>query len=50
VAVEDLYAFAGCDLLVGPPSTFTAWAAFYGEVPLLHVEDPRAPLSLPPSA
>jgi hypothetical protein len=32
--IEDLYAFARCDYLVGPPSTFTAWASFYGNVPL----------------
>jgi hypothetical protein len=32
--VEDMYAFAGCDYLVGPPSTFTTWASFYGQVPL----------------
>lgn len=32
--VEDLYSFAGCDYLFGPPSTYTMWASFYGEVPL----------------
>jgi GT2 family glycosyltransferase len=32
--IEDLYAFARCDYLVGPPSTFTGWASFYGNVPL----------------
>lgn len=32
--VEDLYAFARCDYLIGPPSTFTVWASFYGNVPL----------------
>jgi hypothetical protein len=32
--VEDLYAFARCDYLVGIPSTFTMWASFYGKVPL----------------
>jgi len=32
--IEDLYSFAECDYLVGPPSTFTGWAAFYGRVPL----------------
>ena len=32
--VEDMYAFAKCDHLVGPPSTFTGWASFYGNVPL----------------
>lgn len=31
--IEDLYALARCDLIVGPPSTFGAWASFYGRVP-----------------
>jgi hypothetical protein len=32
--LEDLYGLAACDFLIGPPSTFSRWAAFYGEVPL----------------
>jgi hypothetical protein len=32
--VEDLYGLARCDYLIGPPSTFTIWASFYGDVPL----------------
>ncbi|MEM6690905.1 MAG: hypothetical protein AAF664_15840 [Planctomycetota bacterium] len=36
--VEDMYAFAACDQLVGPPSTFTGWASFYGDVPLRHLQ------------
>ncbi|TWT53732.1 Glycosyl transferase family 11 [Rubripirellula amarantea] len=32
--VEDMYAFAKCDQLIGPPSSFTGWASFYGDVPL----------------
>ncbi|HEY0077479.1 MAG TPA: hypothetical protein VGB73_02455 [Pyrinomonadaceae bacterium] len=39
--VEDLYALAACDYILGPPSTFTMWASFYGEVPLYFVEDPE---------
>ena len=31
--VEDLYALASCDYIIGPPSTFTQWASFYGHVP-----------------
>lgn len=31
--VEDMYSFAQCDLLIGPPSTYTGWASFYGSVP-----------------
>lgn len=43
--VEDLYALAGCDYLIGPPSTFTAWASFYGKVPLYTVTLPDAPIA-----
>jgi len=28
--MEDLYCLAKCDLIVGPPSTFSEWASFYG--------------------
>jgi hypothetical protein len=32
--VTDLYALAACDFLIGPPSTFTLWASYYGGAPL----------------
>ena len=32
--VEDLYALAACDYIIGPPSTFSRWASFYGKIPL----------------
>jgi hypothetical protein len=44
--VEDMLALAGCDYLLGPPSTYTGWASFYGRVPLLHVEHADERLSL----
>jgi hypothetical protein len=31
--IEDLYALASCDYIIGPPSTFSQWASFYGNVP-----------------
>lgn len=34
--LQDLYALAACDYLIGPPSTYTSWASFYGQVPLWH--------------
>ena len=37
--IEDVYSFARCDLIIGPPSTYTMWAAFYGRVPLYMIED-----------
>ena len=38
-AVEDLYSLAFCDLIIGPVSTFSSWASFYGGRPLLHIKD-----------
>ncbi len=35
--VEDMYSLAGCDYLLGPESTYTMWASFYGQVPLYQV-------------
>jgi hypothetical protein len=32
--IEDLYALSLCDYIIGPPSTFSMWASFYGCVPL----------------
>jgi hypothetical protein len=43
-AVGDLYALAKCDCVFGPPSTFTAWASFYSNTPLLHLFDGGAPI------
>ncbi len=44
--IEDLYAFSKCNYLVGPPSTFTMWASFYGNVPLYEVHHPDKAFSL----
>jgi hypothetical protein len=41
--IADLYALASCDLLFGPPSTYTSWASFYGRAPLWMVRDPADP-------
>jgi hypothetical protein len=38
-AVSDLYALARCDYIMGPPSTFTQWASFYGNHPMLSLEN-----------
>lgn len=37
-AIEDLCLMSKCDYLIGPPSSFSSWASFMGEVPLLHIE------------
>lgn len=44
--VEDMYELAGCDYIMGPPSTFSMWASFYSEVPLCQFEDIERDLSL----
>lgn len=37
--IEDLYLLSKCDMIIGPPSTFSLWASFHGRVPLLHLSD-----------
>jgi hypothetical protein len=37
--VSDLHALSLCDRIVGPPSSFSSWAAFYGRVPIARVQD-----------
>ena len=37
--VGDMYALAKCDYVFGPASTFSQWASFYGNKPLLHLQD-----------
>jgi hypothetical protein len=43
--VEDLYALASCDLVLGPPSTYTTWASYYGQVPRYAVYQPAQRIS-----
>jgi hypothetical protein len=40
--LEDLYTLAACDLIVGPQSTYSGWASYYGDVPRYVIEDPDA--------
>lgn len=37
--IEDVYALSLCDYIMGPPSTFSMWASFYGSVPLKILEN-----------
>lgn len=37
-AIEDLYALSCCDKIMGPLSTYSRWASFYGEVPYMVLE------------
>jgi hypothetical protein len=43
---EDLTLMSRCQYLVGPPSTFSGWASFYGAVPLCTLESGQGALSL----
>jgi hypothetical protein len=31
--LDDVLTLAACDFVIGPPSTYSAWASFYGRVP-----------------
>lgn len=44
--IEDLYSLAGCDRLLGPPSSYTLWASFYGEVPLYMIREDGGKMSI----
>lgn len=46
IGIEDLYALSKCDYIFGPPSTFSMWASFYGEVPLKFFETTNEKFSL----
>jgi len=37
-SAHDLYALSLCDRIIGPLSTFSRWASFYGAVPLCFLE------------
>ena len=43
--LEDLLALAACDRLVGPPSTYSKWASYYGKVPRHEIFDPASPVT-----
>ena len=42
----DLHALSLCDYIVGPPSSFSAWAAFHGATRLAHVRSAQQQLAL----
>ena len=37
--IGDMYALSRCDLIMGPPSSFSGWASFQKLAPLLHIRD-----------
>ncbi|MEL6109482.1 MAG: hypothetical protein AAFU85_26025 [Planctomycetota bacterium] len=46
--LQDMYSLAETDWMMGPPSTFTGWASFYGERPLVSIESSDVSVVAPP--
>jgi len=44
-ATKDLYGLSISDYLIGPPSTFSGWASYYGNTPLYFIENPNNEIS-----
>lgn len=38
-ATKDLYGLSLSDYIIGPPSTFSGWASYFGNTPLYFIED-----------
>jgi hypothetical protein len=45
-SVAEMYALAQMDYLLGPPSSFSLWASFYGSVPLFMITDTSTSVDL----
>lgn len=43
---HDLYGLSLCDYIMGPPSTFSKWAALTGHASLYHIYDASKPVTL----
>lgn len=46
-AIRDMYSLAETDLIIGPPSTFTAWAAMVGQTPRIELNSAADVIELP---
>jgi len=44
--IEDMYILAECDYIVGPHSTYSMWASFYGQKPLYKMRKDKSDFSL----
>jgi Glycosyl transferase family 11 len=44
--VADMYLLAHCDYIMGPPSTYSMWAAFYGNKPIYQIRNMDLPVTL----
>lgn len=45
--IVDLYTLANCDIIAGPPSSFSQWAAFYGKKPLVMLTHANQEIEIP---
>lgn len=45
-SIGDLYSLASCDYIIGPPSTYTAWASWYGQVPRYEIVSKKRSIKL----
>ena len=44
--VFDQLVLQTCDMIVGPPSTFSLWASYISSTPYIHIEDPTQAFNL----
>jgi hypothetical protein len=42
----DLYCLSQCNYILGPPSTYSIWASYYGKVPLYMIKNPTDKITL----
>lgn len=40
-SISDLYALSACSFIIGPPSTYSMWASYYGKVSLKFMKNPN---------
>ncbi|WP_343523809.1 alpha-1,2-fucosyltransferase [Pedobacter sp.] len=45
-SISDLYALSCCNYIIGPPSTFSMWASYYGNVPLKFIKHAEESVNL----
>lgn len=43
---HDLYALSKCDYIIGPPSSYSQWASFWGKVPVKFIKSAREIITL----
>ncbi|WP_345952717.1 alpha-1,2-fucosyltransferase [Mucilaginibacter sp. PAMB04168] len=44
--IEDLCVLSSCDYIIGPPSTFSGWAAFLGRRPIFFMQNNKDTVSM----